>query len=203
MEPLWVLFAVGGLIFWLLVIAASVAIIASIENDSPGFATTTVVATFLVLWFFSDFKYSCRSYPDWRWAVVYLVGYIAIGFLWSFFKWYAHSLKRRERYLEVVANYRKQKGLPETFVPTKRDEGFVEYLRERNVYEFLDAYRKVQVLPHPNKPRNIAHAAYWPWSMLWTILDDFVYELMNFIYNHVVGIYHGISRHVFRGLDVE
>ena len=47
---------VGGVIFWLLVALACILLIVTVEYEKPGWATISVIATFLLLGFFGDFN---------------------------------------------------------------------------------------------------------------------------------------------------
>lgn len=206
MEPLHVFFAATGLFWWVLVILASIAVISSLEHDAPGWATTSIIGAGVVVWYFSDFTKRYTIDLSWRNVLTFIIVYAVIGVLWSFGKWYIELHSRRGSWHEAIRQFRHEKNISNDIEVKKTYPGlgswlsvtppFTQFVRSR-----ANGAYEVTVRPLPNRKRNIARMAYWPWSMFWTLVDDFVWGVFRWIYDTVAGGYNAMSRHVFRGID--
>lgn len=213
MDPIYILFAATGLIFWILLVLSSIAIIASIENDSPSWATSTIALMFAILYFFSDFSVRYTWHFDWRFAATYLIGYIIIGIVWSVFKWLLSLSARRERWDEAVSEYKKQNQIDPKTVVSKKDPALIEYMKV-NHREFLivpnssvwapsgnlnSAY--LEPRPEPNKARIILWMTYWPWSILWSLLDDIIRGIGRNLYRWLKSLYESMATWMFSDIS--
>lgn len=97
-------FVLGGLWFWLLVVIASVLLIAAIENDAPLWAAITVIGTLVVL-FFGGVGNELRSLFSWIWHnpgsfIGLFLCYLIAGTVWAVIKWYWFLLELKRKKIE-------------------------------------------------------------------------------------------------------
>jgi hypothetical protein len=71
--------------------------------------------------------------------------------------------------------------------------------KKRKIIEERDRYWNVpQVGEH--KSRIITWMAYWPFSMIWTLINDPIKRAFREIYNHISNFMQSISNRVFKSL---
>lgn len=100
-----------------------------------------------------------------------VLGYFLIGTIWSVVKWYFFLLNKRDKFLEDKKQWDSSNHARPLFasVPEVR-------------------YYKKSIL---------TWMTYWPFSMVWTLLDDPVRRAFNLIYYKIADFMQGISNRVF------
>jgi hypothetical protein len=205
---LWNLMAVTGVVFWLLVVVAFVAIVASLEYNLPEPAVVVTVVFLLVLFGFTDFYARYGHLLTLRNVLFGAAGYVGCGMIWTVVRWQFFLSERRERWDDAVAAYRRLRRLPAD-APLKGDvAGLTEFLREHKHDEFVNGYganRRLAVRPiaSEHKATIAAWGAWWPLSVLWSIFDDVLKNLGRWIYRQMVGIYTWQAQAVFRDVEFD
>lgn len=105
------LFVFGTLGFWLLSVIAFIIIILALENKRWGGtgATLTMIGFFAALWFFGG--QTLREASDFITqhpikCTLNILGYIVVGIVWSFVKWYYFLLNYKEKVDRTYQNWR-------------------------------------------------------------------------------------------------
>lgn len=113
------------------------------------------------------------------------VVYLPIGTAWAFFKWYMKLIDKRQELSE------------------KKDAYMSRYKNSPDK-EWNDIWTS-HVKSH--MPKSEYHKSsittwigYWPISMIWTLLDDFVTKLIKTIYNSISGIFNRMSENMFKNV---
>lgn len=178
----------GTLWFWLLVAIASILIIFFLETaldeeyKDTGGGTPATIVIFIgigLYYFFGsrqdiyDFFSYLRDYPFY--ALGRVGAYIGIGIIWSIFKWYF-------------------------FLQNKKDYFLKKKEREGKNFEF-DARDIPQA--KRNKSRIITWMSYWPFSMLWTLINEPVKKTFRFIYSKIEGLFQKMSNSTFNDLKTK
>jgi hypothetical protein len=191
----YVFFEVGSLGFWFLLCFASILLVACVEYASPGWAVLTVVA---VLALFPrattlDWFHDLRDHPSL--VVILIAGYLVAGTGWSVVKWWFYVRNRAKRYLAKVAVYKTSHKLPPEQV-----------LTDSQVYEALgysagepDLGKKPS--PDGEKGRILTWMIWWPWSALWTAIDEPIKKAFKFIFNEIKALYQKISDSAYKNID--
>src|SRR5690606_22364445 len=99
------------------------------------------------------------------------LAYFPIGTIWSGFKWYLMCVDSRESFKE------------------SRLKGF-----------FKGSVSSCRPKAAENKSRIMRWIGYWPTSVIWTVLDDFLTRIVRTIYNHISCYFDKISLHVFKDM---
>ena len=162
----------GTFWFWVVCIIATCVVIAALENDSPGGAFVTLAITVIVC-------YILGSGSTWgiigliltspKTMVLLILGYFVAGTIWSFVKWYFFLLDKKDEYLEAVD------------MNTGRAIRVSEYKPEVRRY----------------KGKIISWMCYWPFSLLWSLVGDFLKRAFRSILEWTQGIMQKMSDHVF------
>jgi hypothetical protein len=158
-------------------------------------------------------------------------GYLAVGVLWSFAKWYFKLSNVRDTFLELKAKFIKDHKLPDTFPTAAMPESAVQskddkILREEQVSllkEYVNAierkmmtYESISsrdyvvdpsIIGQSIKPSAVRHKssitqwiAFWPISFVWTMINDPVRKVVNWIFSRIKGTFQRMSDAMFAGV---
>ncbi len=201
---MWTLFEFGSIGFWILDVVVLLLLMACVEFERSFVALLLVVAT-LVLWNFCG----NRDLFPWMaahaghlavWAIVYVV----IGVVWSLVRWALYVADAREELLEYKRAWETTHG---DFGCSYYENGEKKVTTDFWVWWRLggdDARmaRRNHAIPQPQdfKGRIISWMAYWPISMLNSLLFDFLRRFFSHLYNALAGTFRRISRAVYGDL---
>ena len=140
-------------------------------------------------------------------SLLFILGYLFVGFIWSFIKWWLFVNKSAINYKEKRCEWlKKQKSMIE-----KRDisfEGLESITLETPVPErfredWLHSIGIIYVKPKATEYKmSISHwVLYWPVSAIWALLDDFVSKVIQVIVFKIRFIYEKITNNAFRNID--
>lgn len=153
-------------------------IVGSVAHESAIGALGLTVLMFLGAWLIFDSGTVAwmAHHPGATlfWAALYL----AAGCAWSVLKWYLYVRQHREELRKVLNVWLRTN--PDG---TRRD--------------FLES-GKSPVTVSGNKHRLVTWIAWWPASLLWTLLHDLFVELWDRLYELTRGVYEAVLR---RALD--
>jgi hypothetical protein len=196
--------AVLGIVgFWALIGIALVLLVALVNSERPGWATITLLATLgLLQWLATGFKPFTLMYQNPWWAFGILGGYFAVGALWCFGKWYFFVSRIREEVEDRKGAFLRRhkiegKTVPDEFMDLWADD--LQRVRE------LDTSQGGTWVPRisDHKGRVLIWLCHWPWSMLWTLIDEPVKRLFKAVYRAIKGSLQAIADHAFRKLKAD
>lgn len=136
------------------------------------------------------------------WTLAYVGGYLAVGVIWSFAKWFSYLMSFRDTFREQKDAFIKSRGLnPEIGVPPNLQDEFRKFVSD-NVGWTNPHRSQLTLLERPratkNKARITAWASFWPFSFVGTLLNDPVRRLINFLFNQFKALYQRMSDWIFR-----
>ncbi len=213
MEWLLGLFIITGLGFWFWVVCAVFffVILAFEENDHDFWATTVLVIFGLIM-------YHNNHIPlDNPWLLAKYAGYyVAAGTLWSIVKIYFYMNKKADEFgvvkLDFIKRYNRQENDEDalvmdakTTIPDFAVPAFKKFIIEKchgGYYYGRDVEHCTiaeMVIPPVStyKQKIIGWIAWWPMSFFWTMLNDPLVKLANFIFDRFQGIYARITKAAF------
>lgn len=158
----------AGITFWpaLIIALEVICLFGFVEFERGGFALISIVVTSLLLHFLFGISVFSFIYEHPLALIMWAAGYIAVGVAYSLFRWDRLGAKWRRNYDDADSDYMK-KGI----------------------------WAEKPVAAH-SKNRIITWMMFWPWSMLWWIISDFVKELFTVIYRKIAKWYDAImARH--------
>lgn len=189
---MWATFlALGTIGFWIFAGVVCLLLIAAVEYEKPGWATLSLIVTGLVLWLFGNVNILALAATDPLLTLGLLAGYFAVGAVWSLAKWWFYVRRQREKYYQLRTKYLESQDYS-TSGPIP-DELRSDW--QRRAY----AHNKPQV--RENKGRILTWMIYWPWSFVWTILNDPVKRLFKNIFNAMRAIFQKVADSAYK--DVE
>jgi hypothetical protein len=169
------IFIIGSIWFWVLVGTFLLAELFWIEAKDSGVGATITLAAFTAVFFFwgdpTVFEWMKANPVD---LLIFIGSYIAAGGVWGFIKWYFFLKEAAREYQEKRRSWLQNKGI------TKADLGTVVPEKLRSEWSKQHAYNLARPKASERKSDIIMWMAYWPWSLLWTLIRDPFRHLYNF-----------------------
>lgn len=174
------LFIWGTFWFWTLIIVGFITVTYFVEKQrSNGWgALLTALALGVILFFFGSKEPITNTVSyivHHPFTVLALIaGYFVAGTVWSMVKWYFHLKK-----LQRLGQW-----------PTKYEDTSVDF-RDR---------KQVPVAPVAKDHRSdiLMWMSWWPFSALWTLIDNPFRRVFEWIFNSLEGTFNSISQRVFK-----
>jgi len=205
----------------LLVLFCVEAILTEVEHW--GWASLTLVATLVGLHFLHIFSVWDFVKSHTVEALLGTGGYVVIGVVWSFIKWFSFLLGFRDAYREQKENFFAFKRLPaNSNLDAALEEEFLKGLSGEDRYSHryiedeggkkianisprwwskVNTYRgnSLHIKPKAsnNKARITSWGTFWPFSMVGTIINDPLRRLWNFLWGQLKALYQRMADHLF------
>lgn len=164
------------------------------RSCSAAFAYTVVL--FLLLWFLKVFKgVPTLIISNWQTSIVVLLCYFVIGIFFSVFKWFLLMFNLRNDYILGKKNFLADRGIDESSNnPLIPDELKKDWKNE--CYKYCGhasiGFVKGSITASSNKPRIVFWIGWWPISLVWTLINDPLRKIANFIFDRCKRIYEDI-----------
>jgi len=131
---------------------------------------------------------------------LFIIGYLIIGFIWSFIKWWLYvnklALKYKEKRYEWLLKKSKEKDLGSITIDTK--------IPKEMIREWL-SYAGYNVANRPSAIKNkksISHwVIYWPLSILGSLLNDFIGKVIKIIIVKFRAFYEIITKNAYKNVE--
>jgi len=185
----------GALWFWEVLII-TVLLFVAIAKDSLGGGLFITLAGLAAL------QFTSVDVLGWMKAnqtsvIVMAAVYFPIGICWAFLKWYLKLKNAKESLLERKAEFfdkdSKAHGL--SSATSEADKAKIAALVAKN---WSLEVKLVKPIAKRNKSAIMSWIGYWPISMVWTLLDDFLTAIVKSIYNHISGVFNKMSDKMFQ-----
>lgn len=204
-ESLVGLFALGTLGFWVLVAAVSVLLMVCVAYEKPVFASLMLIATFLLLGWLGDFNAIAAAKAHPLVAALAVAGYFVAGTAWAFGKWWFFLKSGRAEYDESRRDFLKANGLdPAGRIPDHLLRAWSDRAHQGRLGwldRSADGGRIVAPKARDHKGRIMIWMTYWPWSFVWTMIDDPIKKIFKAIYRSLQATFQKMSDRVFAGVD--
>lgn len=191
--------------FCSLLVVESIVLLFLIENDKPGWCTLSLGATLGLLKFCAGVNVFEMAWNNPGKAVLTILGYFLVGTLWSVAKWYFFVKNKRTAFDEAKAEYALNPEYPMWAghrgekAPPKEPTPWVESHRYQS---FIDRHTKTLAPSvRGNKSRIMTWMGYWPWSMVWTLINDPIKRAFKAIYNRIHNTLQSISNNAFKDVQ--
>jgi hypothetical protein len=162
-------------ILFLVFIIAALEVDTYTEKDKGGgfLATVIVIGAFVCYYFFGSSQQIHDLFFYFKAHIGIAIGffllYFVFGVVWSFFKWFFFLRRRRDNLLNI--HRVKANGLNIDDIPLAKD----------------------------NTNRLASWITYWPFSAIWTLLNDPVRKFVRFLVETFGGFYDRMSQSAFEG----
>lgn len=165
----------AGIAFWpvVIILVESCIILAFVENKNPLVAFVSFIIALVLLEFLTAADPLTFTYNNPVTVLMYAAGYVVIAILYSFWRWDRLGAAWRRKYDDP--DYARSKE---------------SLLRERPLAKY-------------NKALIIGWMMFWPWSLFWWVLADFIIDFFGFLYRHLARVYDAISSRHTKGINFE
>jgi hypothetical protein len=192
-ESLVALFAIGTWGFFAVLTAIVILLVVYTEDDGVK-ATVTLVLGALFLQFIAKFDIASIAKAHPLALLYYALLYVALGLVWSVIKWHSYVGARRRIYDDLRKKFCANNSISEDFTPQQKKL----WLNELN-YKF----GSTAVIPNvdDNKKAIIRWMTYWPFSLLFTLLNDPVRRFFEWIFRNIKAWFQRMANGAFRGTE--
>lgn len=179
---LWIFLCLFTILFWCLV-----------ENEKHGWATVSMVVAFVLFGFLGNFNVLdiARSHPLNFFLII--LSYFVSGTVWSVAKWFFHVNKMARKYRDM-----REEWCIKNYVNPPLT---VEQLRMFHNYTGASRYA-TRPRAKQNKSMILTWMIYWPWSFVWTMINDPVVWFFKKIYRAMINLFDRISSRAYRDIDL-
>ncbi len=193
-------FVFFGVWWWLLIAAIVIADIWFLEYDNGTGATFSLIVFGLLMFFFGDWNPFPWMAANPLLTIGTVVGYFVAGAIWAPVKWYFHCLNIRDKFNEI-----KEAFFEEHSITTggKVSSQLRSQWKERLRYNGFVNEEAVEPKAIKHKAKILMWMTHWPFSFVWTVLNDPIRRIFIAIYDHMVGMLQKISDHVFANTAIE
>jgi hypothetical protein len=207
MEAFFAAFLFGTFWWWFVVVVWAFAEIIALDKDSGAWATAWLVLFFCFAQFLGKVNIVGSILENPLRAILYVVGYVAVGVGWSFMKWWLHVSekaedykKERSEYLKRLVKNQKNTGVPLTLKSSEITENTPVPEKYRQDWSRSRSYTHAVPKASENKERITTWIIYWPLSMLWSLIRDFIHRMIQRLVKSLQKWYDGITKRAFRGV---
>jgi hypothetical protein len=208
-------FILGSASFWVGAVGLFILILAFEENDWHFWAGLTLLAFVFLMEKSGAISIFTSPLIVLKWGAVYM----AAGAGWSFIKWFSYLHKQGDRIGALKLKWIEGQNRE---IKRHNESGEQQELLDVNVStpvpdqykraykEFLSSEGFIRSASSPvtpqigdNKARITSWIVWWPWSALWTILNDPIRRIAEFIYNRLQSTYQAVANRVFAKFAVD
>lgn len=202
------LFMVGTFWFWALIAAEIILLFMFVEYENGFGATASLLIFGAALQWCGDVDLIGFAFGNPLRLVAVVAAYFLLGGFWGTIKWRIFAKDRLEAYEELRDEFLSDKHIPTgTAVPVEFRKQWKERLERRR----SSGGRTLAEAPsaRDNKSRIMRWMSFWPVSMLWSFLDDFIKRIFKAIYHRISSFLQRISDNIFakstasEDLDIE
>ena len=191
----------GGLwLFWTILLLESVAIIYWVDDESPGKAFTSLLVVGAVLHFFADPTPFAWFLADWT-RIAYTVGiYIIGGGPYALYRWWSYNKRISGRFDDFFDDWKTSKEIVAKTFAALSDEEILAFRKHclGNAYRPYDASFDKDGIRKVTQARDhigniLTWIAYWPWCLIWTLIDDPIRRFSRFVWRTLSSAMQGIA----------
>lgn len=186
----------GGFFFYLLLVIFAGFLFYAVEADSGWYASWTVIVFVIILAQATDIALFTWVLAHPLGAVKYVVYYFLIGSAWGVAKWYFYCIKLRSIARDVKTFFLNDKKISGTEIPDTMKDDFIKVVVNSRHYH--DYKFPPQAMDH--KSDWLMWATYWPISCAWTMINQPVKYVFEFVYAHLGGMMQKIANMVFKDI---
>ena len=195
------LFLVGTFWFWALVVAEIILLFIFIENENGIGATISMIVFGCCLQFFGNVDFFNYMIENPLSIAIVVASYFLLGAIWGCVKWWIFCRDRWEEYLEMKEDFLRSKGLPPgtKVIPDEHKLEWTRKLKEHGSYRGRTLAQSPRV--RDNKGKILRWMSFWPVSLIWSLINDFVKRIFKTIYQKIAGFLQRIADNMFAGAN--
>jgi hypothetical protein len=197
------LFVIGTFWFWALLAFEVILLFAFVEYENGVGATISLVIFACCLQWLGDVDLLGFVFGNPLQLFICVASYFLIGAIWGTVKWWIFCRDRLEEYRELKEEFLISKGLPAgtKVMPQEHKAAWKEKLERFTDYGRGGGTLAEAPRVKKNKSRIMRWMSFWPVSMIWSIINDFVKRIFKSIYYKIAGYLQHIADNMFGGIQ--
>jgi prepilin signal peptidase PulO-like enzyme (type II secretory pathway) len=185
----------GALIFgtaWFygLMALACVLLFTALDHDSGVGATATLLSVATLEQLFGDVKVFTYIRENPLLAVGFLAVYFLAGTLWSIGKWWFYVREERSKYDTEKAHFLRRAGVDGDVIPTSMKKEWADEAPDRPSAK-------------TSKAKIMQWMSFWPWSMVWTLVNDPIKKAFKAIFTGIQSLLTKIVNSVYKDTEAD
>jgi hypothetical protein len=205
------LFVIFSFWWWAIIAVGGFFLVLSINDDSWIGATVVSAITLAVLTVLGT---SAWVWIQWCWHNPWLLcagllGYVLLALIWSIVKWYFFLTDCRAEYVEQRDDWLETKDEDPGKVPEHLMKAWLEHAKSRFFFSWrrhakdfsgmtLTSPKALFPKAKENKGRIVTWMVWWPLSIIWTIIADWVKRFFSRLFEFVKTLFDRISARIFK-----
>jgi len=185
--------------FWGLVAAELLVLFICAANEKGLWATLSILVSLAAVQFLGNVDVFGYVYHNPISILVGLLVYVLGGVIWVFPKWYFFVKDHFRKYIDLKEEFLESKKIKTQEVPEEMKREWQEYFRRGRNMRY-DADIEFKPSPKKHKEQIMAWMVCWPFSLLWTMLNDPIVRFFHHVYYYVLDNLQRISDNVFKGV---
>jgi hypothetical protein len=193
----YILFLVPFSLYWWMFILVTTALAfwaIDDEDTISGIITLTIFSSVIAVVFGTGVSVLEWAYAN-PWHVLGgAVGYLGVGVGWCLYRWYSLVRRARKLYQKLAAEYTER---------DRREDKPTFIARHWTFRKHRDDEGRTSFRPTPGnyKARITNWIAYWPLSVIWIGIREWVVDFLNMVYRAISGVLERISLNTWDGID--
>jgi len=209
----WELIVLGGAWFWISFSVFFVWLLFTTSHEKGVQSTTVIVIFLLLLAFFGDFNIFSWIYHHPISTICWSVGYVFAGVIWSIGKWYLFNTKIKTTYNSLRNQFKSRHNIDSPSIPEDKLCEWKHYLADGYNWESVTKYYSLKIsrqlqpdiqglqpVAQEYKDIIVFWMMFWPFSLAFFFLSDFLERLYYRVYEVIVNIFSRVSNFVFKGI---
>jgi len=194
----------GSMLWWFLTVAWVFTMFWCVEKENNFMSGFWLIVYLLFLHFLAEVEiFRVLAHEPLK-CLSYVAGYILIGLTWSFVKWWLYvskrALKARELRMEFIKEERHRCRADDSDITL--DTPVPKELLERWRNKIGGYGRNIIPQVHEYKNKIALWITYWPFSMVWSVMNDFIKKLAHILVLKFRAVYHAITMRAYKGTDI-
>ncbi|MBX4190374.1 hypothetical protein KW791_03725 [Candidatus Parcubacteria bacterium] len=192
-------FGLWSIEFFFLVALFCVIEVLAIEKENGRGATISLILSLLLLNWIGGLKLPTYIYQHPGFSVLLLIGYFLMGAVWSVIKWWLYTKDLREKYDKIKREFLEYNGKDSnTAIPVELKEDWVDFVKHKGLRMENGTFVPD---PYRHKSTLLVWIGHWPFSALWTLINDPVKRILKTLYNQLQTTYRRIAQASFIGTE--
>ena len=189
------LFFLGTWPFWVLAAIVFFVIVALEENEKEYWAAAAIVVYLAAIWKFGGVNIIAAITGDWKRAGLILGGGILAGVAWGIVKVVVFIDAGKRFYRDKKEQFLREHEVQGKDVPDHLRKAWSEaYARSfSQSYGKSNRIARIPICIGDHKRRIIRWMMFWPFSIFWTVLDDFVTKFWRRVFDFVRGFLQSLA----------
>lgn len=170
-----------------------------VELEWFGWVTVVLIATVIGVQYLNVFDILTFVANNALMSSLYAAGYVAVGIVWSFVKWFSYLMRYRDKFRELKFKFlNEHTHIGGTNVPEENRAAFETYMRSQwQKPDYSGIKHGLKPVAAESKAKITAWMAFWPCSLISTLLNDPVRRLFRFLFNTFKVLYQKMTDAVF------